>query len=377
MPYWRLSGFYFFYFATLGTLVPYWGLYLQSIGFGAVEIGNLMALLMLSRIVAPNIWGWLADHRQQRMAVVRWAAFLSIVSFTGVFLGTSFWWLAMVMILFSFFWNASLPQLEAATMNHYAGSDGGYGRVRLWGSIGFILAVIILGYVLDQVDTWWLLPVLLLLVTGIWIYSLLIPESELKENDEHLVPLLKILLRPEVFAFLFVCFLMQASHGPYYTFYSIYLDAYGYSKSTIGMLWALGVICEIGVFLLMHRLQKYISLRNVLITSIGLAAIRWTIIGYYPDVLVLLIIAQILHAATFGAYHATAIEMVHGFFRGRHQIRGQAIYGSVSFGVGGALGSFYSGMTWNRLGPDYTFVIASGLAMIALLVTMIWIRPRT
>jgi MFS family permease len=111
MPYWRLSGFYFFYFATLGVLVPYWGLYLQSVGFTPVDIGNLIAILMFSRIVAPMVWGWIADHRESRMAVVRLASFLTIVAFSGAFFGSSFWWLAVVMLLFSFFWHASLPLL--------------------------------------------------------------------------------------------------------------------------------------------------------------------------------------------------------------------------------------------------------------------------
>ena len=116
MPYWRLSGFYFFYFATVGALVPYWGLYLQSIGFTPLDIGLLMSLLTISRVVAPNIWGWIADRRGHRMAVVRLAGFLAVAAFTGVFFGSGFWWLAAVMLMFSFFWNASLPMLEAETL---------------------------------------------------------------------------------------------------------------------------------------------------------------------------------------------------------------------------------------------------------------------
>ena len=112
MPYWRLAGFYFFYFSVLGALVPYWGLYLQSIGFTPVDIGSLMAVLMLSRIVAPNVWAYIADHRNDRMRVVRVASFLTVLLFTGVFAGTSFWWLALVMLTFSFFWHASLPLIE-------------------------------------------------------------------------------------------------------------------------------------------------------------------------------------------------------------------------------------------------------------------------
>lgn len=376
MPYWRLSGFYFFYFATLGAWLPYWGLYLQSIGFTALDIGNLFALLMISRIVAPNIWGWLADHRNQRMSVVRWAAFLSLFIFVGVFFTKDFWGLAATMLLFSFFWSATLPQLEALTLNHMGGKASAYSRVRLWGSVGFILSVIGLGYLFDFAEIWWLLPALAALLAGIWLYSLSIPEAEVNQAQPHLEPFIKVLMRPEVFVFLFVCFLMQASHGPYYTFYSIYLNEHGYSKSAIGFLWALGVFCEIGIFMWMHRLQKFISLKAVMLLSFSLATVRWLLIGWFPDSLSILIAAQVLHAVTFGAYHATAVEIVHGFFVGRHQTRGQAIYGSISFGLGGALGSFYAGLTWNQWGPSSVYTIAAVLAAIALICTAIWIKPR-
>ncbi len=377
MPYWRLSGFYFFYFAVLGALVPYWSVYLRSVGFDARQIGELMALLMLSRIVAPYVWGWIADHKGQRMVVVRLAALLATISYAGVFFTTDFWWLALVMLVFSFFWNATLPQLEAATMNHLGGEASRYARVRLWGSIGFIVSVIGLGFLFDRVETAWLLPVVLVLMAGIWVSSVFVPDREMSGEIEHPGPLLGVIMRPEVFAFLATCFLMQASHGPYYTFYTIYLSDYGYSKTLIGMLWALGVICEIGVFVLLHNMRTHIGLRYILLASIALAALRWLLIGYFPSNLSILVFAQVLHAATFGAYHATAVEMVHNFFRGRHQIRGQAIYGSISFGIGGALGSFYAGYTWDYIGPDITFAIAAVLAFAALLVAARWITPSS
>ena len=376
MPYWRLSGFYFFYFATLGVLVPYWGLYLKSVGFSAQDIGSLIALLMLTRIVAPLVWGWIADHRTRRMSVVRAASFFTAVAFIGVFFGTQFWWLALVMLTFSFFWHASLPLVEVSTMNHLGAQPGAYGRVRLWGSIGFIISVAALGALIDRHGPWWVLPGLLLLMAGIWLYSLLLPESEFKGHVAHPQPFLKTIMRPEVFAFLLACFLMQVSHGPYYTFYSIYLEAHGYSKSVIGLLWAFAVVCEIGVFLLMQRLLLRVALRPVLLASFLLAAARWLLIGYFPQHLWVLILAQVLHAATFGSFHATAMQMVHRFFTGRHQHRGQAIYGSASFGIGGALGSYYSGLTWESLGPAATFAIAAGAAAMAFVVAYFLLQPR-
>ena len=368
MPYWRLAGFYFFYFSVLGALVPYWGLYLKSIGFTPVDIGSLMAVLMLSRIVAPNVWAYIADHREDRMRVVRVASFLTVLLFAGVFLGTSFWWLALVMLTFSFFWHASLPLIEVQVMHHTRHKPGAYGRVRLWGSIGFIASVAVLGVVLDVAGPWWILPVMTVLMIGIWFYSLALPESELAGPMQHPGPFHKVVLRPQILAFLIACLLMQVSHGPYYTFYSIYLEGHGYSKTVIGMLWAYAVLCEIIVFLFMPRILKFVDQRTVLLVSFALAAVRWLVIGYFPDNLALLIFAQTLHAASFGAFYAAGMQMVYTFFVGRHQHRGQAVYGTVAFGVGGAIGSYYSGHTWETLGPGLTFAIAAGSAVLAFLV---------
>lgn len=373
--YWRLSGFYFFYFATVGALIPYWGLYLQSLGFSAQQIGNLISLLLAARIVAPYIWGWMADHHYRRMTVARISSLLTAVAFAGVFLGSSFWWLAAVMLVFSFFWNASLPLLEAATMSH-VGTSGQYGLVRLWGSIGFIATVSLLGPLLDVHGTWLLLPAIVALLVGSWLFSLTIPDHETVKPAQHPVPFLKVILRPEVFAFLVACFLMSASHGPYYTFYTIYLDGHGYSKGLIGALWAFAVVCEIGVFVAMQRLLGRVDVRRILLASFALAALRWILIGVFPGSLGVLAAAQTLHAASFGAFHAGAIQIVHRFFTGRHQHRGQAIYSSVSFGAGGVVGSLYSGYAWTAWGPAWTYGIAAMLAMLAFL-SALAIRPRT
>lgn len=377
MPYWRLCGFYFFYFAALGAIVPYFGLYLQSLGFGPIEIGSLMALLMFSRIVAPLIWGWIADHRSRHMAVVRLSSLLAIVSFAGVFMGTHFWWLAVVLLLFSFFWHASLPLLEVFTMNYFGSRPGAYGRVRLWGSLGFIASVVSLGPVMDSAGPWWVLPAVVALMTGILLYSLLLPETAIRARAEHAEPLHKVVFRPEVFAFLLACFLMQAGHGAYYTFYTLYLEHHGYSKTVIGALWAFAVVCEIGVFMLLQHVFARVALRQVLLASFLAATLRWLLIGFFPDSLAVLILAQALHAATFGSFHAAAMQTVHRFFVGRHQYRGQAIYGSMSFGLGGALGSFYSGYSWAVLGPTATFAIAALFAFAAFSVAFVLFKART
>jgi PPP family 3-phenylpropionic acid transporter len=375
MPYWRLSGFYLFYYASLGALVPFWGLYLQARGFSPAAIGELMAVIMATKVVAPNIWGWIADHTGARMSIVRLASLLSALSFVGVFFVEGFWWLALVMMLFSFFWNASLPQFEAVTMSHLKERHQRYSQIRLWGSIGFILTVTLLGWLLDRWGVEVVPQMVLLLFIGVFLNSLLVPENVAAHPSEQQTSIITVLRRPEVLALLLVAFLMQASHSAYYAFYSIYMEGFGYSRSAIGELWALGVIAEVLIFLVMHRLLQRWGARRVLIASLGLAAVRWLLVGLAPENLPLVLLAQVMHAATFGTFHAAAIHLIHHFFVGRHQGRGQALYSSLSFGAGGAFGSLLSGYLWSGIGAAATYAVAAGYALLAIFVAWRWITP--
>lgn len=378
MPYWRLSSFYFFQFAAVGALVPYWGLYLRSLDFSAQDIGLMMALLTAQRAVAPNVAGWFADYRPAPMRVVRVCAFLAAAAFTGVYFGTAFAWLAVVTMVFSFFWNAWSPLLEAVTLSHLGTRLSAYGYVRFWGSIGFIVAVALIGPILDRQGTAALLPILSGLLISIWLFSLSVPDARpALSSAPPSVRFSKVITRPDVALFLLCCFLMQASHGPYYTFYSIYLRGHGYTQGTIGLLWAFAVICEVGVFLALRPLLRGFTLRSLFLASFALAALRWGLIGYFPNQPGVLAAAQALHAATFGMFHATALQMVHRFFSGRTQHRGQALYSSVSYGAGGTLGSLGSGYVWETLGPTGTFVSAAGLAAAGLMLALVGIRPKS
>lgn len=376
MPYWRLSAFYFFYFASLGALVPYWGLYLKSLGFTANDIGVFMAIVIGTKVVSPNIWGWIADHMGKRMLIVRIGCLLAVITFAGVFVSDNYWWLLMVMMAFSFFWNAALPQFEATTFNHLGDSTHRYSSIRLWGSIGFIIAVVVLGYLLEQKGAAVLPVALIILFVGIWLTSIVVPEQAASHLVLDQAPIMKVLKRPAVIALLVACFLMQMSHGPYYTFYTIYLEEHGYSRTLIGQLWSLGVVAEVVLFLLMHLLVPKFGLRILLLLSLLLASLRWILVGYFVDMLWVLILAQTLHAASFGIYHASAIELIHRYFPGAHQGKGQALYSSLSFGAGGAVGSLYSGLLWESMGAAFTYSIAAIVALVAFLISWLWIHPH-
>lgn len=368
VPYWRLSGFYFFYFAFVGAMAPYWGLYLRSLAFNAWQIGVLMSLLQVMRIFAPNVWGHIADHTGKRVAIVQMAALVCLVAFIGVFWATSFWSLFVVMSLISFFWSASLPLVEATTLSHLKERTERYGRIRLWGSVGFILVVVGLGAALDHFPVTLVLWVVFGLLVGIVLTARVMPEAQMVRHDNAHIPLGQVVRRPEVLALIVAAMLMAAAHGPYYTFFTIHLVETGYSKTLAGWLWALGVVCEIGVFLLMPRVFARVRPETVLLSTLLAAVLRFILIGWLVDNLPVLLFAQLLHALTFGAYHASAMALVHRYFVGRNQARGQALYNSLAFGVGGTFGSLYAGGAWDSLGSAETFALASAFALLAAII---------
>ena len=374
IPYWRLSSFYWFYFATLGAFIPYWGLYLSDAGYDPVQIGQLIAVIMGTKIVAPYIWGWIADHRGNRLTIIRIGAILSLLGFSSIFLVNGFWALFLVLMVFSFFWNAILPQYEALTFNHLGKKADQYSWIRIWGSLGFVVAVTIMGWVLMSMPVSQLPIVVTMLLAGIAVSTFLVSEHNGNEHHETHTSIIQILKRPEVIALLTACLLVQASHGPYYTFYSIYAEAHGYEKSWIGVLWAIGVLSEVVAFALMPWLVKRFGFRNLLLASLFSGSLRWLMIAFFIDNALLTTFAQIFHASTFGIYHAVAIAYIHRFFKGNNQGKGQALYSSVSFGVGGAIGSLYGGYLWESQGSTLTFILAAVLSFAAFAISWKYTR---
>lgn len=374
VPFVRLSGFYFFYFAILGLLLPYWPLYLKTQGFGAQAIGELMAVLVGTKLIAPFLWGWLADSTGKHLGVIRWACVMMVIAFAGVFWAHSYWPLLLVLLVSSFFWNAALPQFEVVTLNHLRKDLGLYGRIRLWGSWGFIATAVALGPLLDQTGVG-ILPVLLLvLFAGMALSSWAVPAPPVVEHVEVQGSLWAAFRQRGVLALFVVCFLIQVSHGPYYTFFAIFLEDNGYSRTTSGLLWGLGVLAEIGVFWAMAPLLAKVGAYRLMLIAAVVTLVRWVLLVVVVDHPFWLAATQVMHLATFGIYHAVAIHWVHRFFTGRLQGRGQALYSSLSFGAGGAVGAYLSGLVWDDWGAANTFYAASVAATLALVVAWLGLR---
>ena len=327
-----------------------------------------MSLFQISRIFAPNFWGWLADHTAKRTIWIKLNTVLGVLGFMAVFWAHGFWLMLLVMAALSLFTSSTLPLSESLTLAHLATTKGHYSRIRMWGSLGFIFASVLLGFLMDGFGIKSLLWFLLAVQLGLFALTFTLKEAKVEPHHNDHFSVWKIIREPAVIALLVGCAMMVTAHGVLYNFYSIYLAEHGYSKSVIGLLWAVGVICEIVIFIQMPKIMKRFSLKTIMLTSLALAVLRFSLIGVAVDSLVWLLIAQSLHAATFGSFHAASVEVVSQFFNGRHQAKGQAIYSSVAYGVGGTIGGLAGGYALQYLGGQNTFLLAAVFPLFGFLV---------
>ena len=360
----RLAAYYFAFFAHAGAFVSYFALYLAARGLSAAEIAFAVAMPQVARIVAPALWGWLADewgarYAGARRAIVVFSGFALFAGIASLYAAERAGTIALALLAMSLLSAGAVPLVEAITFSVLEGRAGQYGPIRLWGSVGFILAVLGTGVWLDHHEAATLLDVLLVLTAVACAASFAVPHGAAPRAQPTGARLGAVLRRPEVLAFFGACFCMTAAHGAMYVFYSIYLEAAGYSKTLIGALWTVGVVAEVVLFLRLPQLLRRVSLRSLLFVSFACAVVRFLAIGWGVESIAVLAAAQLLHAATFGAFHAGSVAAVHRLFAGPLAARGQALYSSLAYGLGGAAGSLVAGWTWEALGASTSFAVSA------------------
>ncbi len=363
----RLGAYYLAYFTYAGALVPYFPLWLAAQGFGAPQIALVLAMPQVARVFAPALWGWLADHGGRQRAIVIFGAFAVCLGFATLYLVRGVTGVALVMLVLSLLAAGAMPLVEATALAATEGRAGSYGPIRLWGSIGFMLAVLGTGAWLDHHGAETVLDIVVLLSAIVCVVAFGIPARARPPEHADGERLGALLRRADVIAFFAACMCMQAAHGALYGFFSLYLEAAGYSKAATGALWTVGILAEVAVFLWLPQLMRRFSLRALLIASFICAALRFAAIAWAVDLLLVLVAAQILHAATFGSFHAASIAAVHRLFPGRVAARGQAVYSSLTYGIGGAAGTLAAGWIWEAFGAAPSFLASALLGAVGAL----------
>ena len=364
MPSVRLGSLYGLYFAVVALSVGWFGPFFQSLGFDAREIGLAIGVLTGSKIIAPYLWGALGDLLPNRLRVVQIGIVGATFSASLLLIDVDFWGLCAILLVFGVFWNAIIAQFDTLTLEYLGPEHYRYSVIRVWGSIGFILMMLGSGWLFSRVN-YGALPWLVMGGLGLSIFiSLTLPRRAVNTSKSLIESsgVADRLKTPAVVVFFCVASLNQLTHGPLNVFYTLYVQAHGYSAFEAGQLWALGVLAEVVLFFILPRYIRRFDLRVVLVASLLIGSLRWLMTGLFPDHVVLVIVLQLAHAFTFGAIHAVSIEFIRRWFPNRLSGRGMALYSCIVFGLGGSLGATLSGISWGQLGGPMTFILAGCIA---------------
>ncbi|WP_102795632.1 MFS transporter [Bowmanella denitrificans] len=364
---------YLLYFGQLGVLTPYLAMFLDGRGLTSVEIGQLLGLITLTRILGPNLWANLADRSGKCLRILQLGALLALVSFFVIFFADGFWGLTLCFGLIMMFWTAIMPQMEVITLNSVGGDAHRYSRIRLWGSMGFILLTISAGRLIDWFGTEVLLAICVSLLAALLLVSSRLREpQQVPDDTPHTGSIWSKINSPVFLGFILALCLLQVGFGPYNSFFTLYMKDLGYSGLQTGLLLSLGVVAEILIFLKAGRLIQRFGIKQMLLVSLVLTVIRWWVLARFAHFPGILILSQCIHAASFGLTHATAIQFIHRYFGRRFQSRGQALYVSLAGGLGGAIGNYAAGLLWNQgQGAEQTFIAAAMVVAVALLVIVL------
>ena len=366
--------FFSVYFAFLGLYSAFLGPYLQFMGHSLNVIAVALGLMHAMRVVGPFFWAWISDHTSNNVRWIKVGAFGGFVFCVLTFACEQSPGLMLAMlVLLNLTVSGLTPMSDAHVLNVGQGCIGQYGKVRLWGSFGFVSSVVACGFWSETHglnDYFWFLSGSLALA---WLCALQFknPVSlSVERSESQKLPFAKIFAifcrTKSMRVFWVSSFFMVFAHGIFYTFFSLYLIEYEYSKSNIGIFWAVGVLFEIAFFALQSKFFKRLSLMNWLCVSFAACGLRFWMLAMAPQSQIVIFASQALHCLTFAAHHTAAISWLRLMLPAHMNARGQAVYTMVAYGLGGGLGALAGGFVWQLANPSGVFLLASVAGFVAL-----------
>jgi PPP family 3-phenylpropionic acid transporter len=364
----RYAVFYFCFYAALGAYTPYVARFVDHLGFSGFVAGGMLGLWYASRIIAPPLWSR-AVARSPRpghwllagcvLASVGFASFASVSSVTGLF---------AAMVFFGVFYNAVMPQFEAMTLGALAGETEGYGRLRVWGSVGFLVVAGSYGALLDAWGEAWFvwatLPWFALMVWAAWPFRH--EARAASPPGEARVAMRPLWRRPGVRSLLVLALIVQAGFGAFYVFYTLHLRAHGHDGLAVGLLWVVGVAAEILLFWWAPGLIRRHGVHRLMALCLGLTVARWAVVALFASSMPLMLLAQSTHALGFALFHACLMQRMAALFPGHEASAGQGLLYGFSSGLGGVIGALFAAVLWEWQGGVAAFLGGAALTALAL-----------
>ncbi|MCW7549321.1 3-phenylpropionate MFS transporter [Photorhabdus sp. APURE] len=351
---------YFTYFFSYGIFLPFWATWLQGEGIEHDMIGVILGVGLISRFLGSLLIAPTVKDPAKLISALRISALITFIFVVGFTLGNHWAWLLFVMIGFNLFFSPMMPLSDALAGTWQKQFPFDYGKIRVWGSIAFIISSALTG---ELISVWGHRAILITILFSVFSTLLvtllrpsIMPVGEAKSAKVDVVSFKQLLSEKSVRRFLLCVALLQGAHAGYYSFSAIYWGNAGYSASVIGYLWSLGVVAEVIIFTLSNKLFRRWSARNLLLLSGICGVVRWGLMGTFTSLPVLIII-QILHCGTFTVCHLAAMRFI-GSRKEGEIVRLQAAYSALAMGGGIAVMTVIAGFMYDYLHSGIFWMMA-------------------
>lgn len=362
---------YFTYFFSYGIFLPFWGMWLKGEGIAPETIGILLGAGLVARFLGSLLIAPRVKDPSHLVSALRLLALLTLAFAVGFCFGNGWGWLMLVIAGFNLFFSPLVPLTDALAATWQKQIRMDYGRVRLWGSLAFVIGSALTGQLVavwgHNAILYSLIFSVLAMLLGMLLKPSVMPQGEARTHSDTERSLWALLKEGPVWRFLLCVTLLQGAHAGYYSFGSIYWQEAGYSASTIGYLWSLGVVAEVIIFASSNVLFRRWNARNLLLLSACCGVLRWSLMAYSTELGWLLLI-QILHCGTFTVCHLAAMRFI-AARQGQEVIRLQAVYSALAMGGGIAVMTVIAGFLFEHWQGGVFWVMA------AVAVPALFIRP--
>ncbi len=374
----RMAVFYAALFAAIGVNIPFWPIWLSSRGLGPAEIGMIVSIGLAMKVIANPILGHLADRSGRRRSLMVMLSIGAAFAYGSFWFGHTFMVLALISMCFFAFWSPLIPLGENLTMMLVREHGLDYGRIRLWGSVGFIVASVGAGLVLSGRDPDQVPDLIYMMVTGaivlVSLSCMAVPRSTPPRAEARRWTTLQVLADRRFVVFLVCAALIQASHSAYFAFASLHWKALGHSELIIGLLWGLGVFAEIALFMFAKQAVARVGALGLLMCGAVAGFVRWSLMPIDLP-LALLFPLQLLHAFTFGAAHLGAMYFITEQIEQKFSATAQGLYSSAVMGIALSAATLLSGYLFEAHGAA-VFLAMAAMSLGGFVICLYMIRTR-